>query len=219
MKKGYVISVILLLIVATFIWTASSKEKQFIREVKAYLDQKYPIKMNLIDEPTFSFKLGTYSVLVSPEGMDYITFAAYQSAHGKEKYGDEFPYELWTYEANSQLNQLIHESKFQYDVTGRFSMTGGTDPAILYEGSMPKPYEEVKTYLGPGTKIHIKIDSSLNDSDVETLFYLISLIMERELQFYRISITFNGDKEHFFFNFNEIDSLATSNDLKNLLMN
>lgn len=219
MKKGYVISVILLLIVATFIWGVSSKEKQFIREVKDYLDQKYPIKMNLIDEPTFSFELGNYSILASPEGMDYITFAAYQSAHKKGEYGDRFAYELWTYQANIQLNQLIHQAKFECDVTGRFSMIGGIDPAILYEGSMPKPYEEVKTYLGPGTKIHIKIDNSLNDSDIETLFYLLSLIMEKELQFARMSITFNGDKERFFFNFNEIDSLATSHDLRNLLMN
>lgn len=219
MKKGYVISVIFLLIVTTFIWTASSKEKQFIREVKAYLDQKYPIKMNLIDEPTFSFKLGTYSVLVSPEGMDYITFAAYQSAQKKEECGDEFSYELWTYEANSRLNQLIDKAKFQNAVTGRFSMTGGTDPPILYEGSMPKPYEEVKSYLGPGTSLHIWIDNSLNDNDVETLFSLLSSITQQKMQFEWMSITFNGDKEHFFFNFNEIDSLATSNDLKNLLMN
>lgn len=219
MKKGIIISVILLLIVATFMWMVSLKEKQFIREVQAYLDQKYPIKMNLIDEPTFSFELGNYSVLASPEGMDYIIFAAYQSANEKGEYGDRFSYEFWTYEANSELNQLIHKAKFQCDVTGRFSMIGGTDPAILYEGSMPKSYEEVKTYLGPGTKIHIKIDDSLNDSDIETLFYLLSLIMEKELQFARMSITFNGDKERFFFNFNEIDSLATSHDLKNLLMN
>lgn len=221
MKKGFVV-LSLLLIIATFIGGVigvSLKEKQFIREAKAYLNQKYPIMMNLIDKPKYSFKSGTYSVIVSPEGMDYITFATYQSANKKGEYGDRFAYELWTYEANSELNKLIHEAKFQCDVTGEFSMTGGSHQSILYEGSMPKPYEEVKSYLGSGTSLHIKIDNSFNDNDVETLFYLLSLIKEQEIQFEWMSITFNGDKKQFYFDFDEIDSLVVSSDLKNLLMN
>lgn len=223
MKKGFVISVFLLLIVATFIWLVineiSSKEKEFIREAKVYLDQKYPIKMNLINEPKYSFKTGTYSILVSPEGMEYITFSTYQSSNNKAEYSDRFSYALWTYEANSELNKLIIEAKFQCNVTGEFIMIGGSDQSILYEGSIPKPYEEVKSYLGPGTSLHINIDNSFNDNDVETLFYLLSLIKQQEFQFEWMSITFNEDKKHFQFDIDEINSLVVSSDLKNLLMN
>lgn len=122
MKKSYIVLVFLLVILSVYLYMSFKgtvwKEKEFIREVEAYLDQKYPIKMNLVTEPKYSFKSGTYSVLVSPEGMDYITFVTYQSASNKVEYADRFSYEFWTYEANNELKKVIDEANFQYNVTG-----------------------------------------------------------------------------------------------------
>ncbi|HWK24896.1 MAG TPA: hypothetical protein VNS08_17925 [Ureibacillus sp.] len=223
MKKSKVVLVFLFLVLFITIWMVihgvSSKEEEFISEVNEYLDQKYPIKMKLINEPKYSLKSGTYSVSVSPEGMEYITFAAYQSSNNKEEYSDRFSYEYWTYEANNELKKIIKEANFQYEVTGKFIMIGGSSQSILYEGSMPKPYQEVKSYLGSGTSLHINIDNSFNDNDMETLYYFISLIKQQEFQFEWMSITFNGDKKNFRFNFDEINSLVISSDLKILMMN
>lgn len=62
-------------------WT----KKQFKLDVAKYLDGKYDQEIIFASEVSYSFKLGTYSILVRPKNMDHITFAVMQSQVNKKR--------------------------------------------------------------------------------------------------------------------------------------
>jgi hypothetical protein len=200
--KGYIIlsAISLCIIIIVYLvneGTPTGKHK-FKKELSLYINERFTQNI-VVDNINYSFKLGIYWAMVSPEDNSKLKFQISQSTIGDGLW-DDYIQATWLNEVDRELGEYV-KNIYSPNSKGTIYL-GDIIPVIeayttIPYGNIPS-YHDVKQELGQGSKILININRGFlidnQDEENDKIYKVTQYIKEKDFTFNLISFNYDCEK-------------------------
>ncbi|WP_018751742.1 hypothetical protein [Paenibacillus sanguinis] len=217
----FIITVGVLSMVYVIFYGTPWGKNEFKKDVIKYLNEKYSQEMIINPDAHYSFKLGTYSISVSPRDIKDIQFSVWQTQGKEGKLGDNYFINYWAYQASNHLNSILTVASPNNTISGKVVIQH--EPGLnnyINSKIIPPSYDEVKDQLKNGTYIFIDFRRELDLQNIEKeytdIYDIFQHIKQNGFTFDIIKVDFNKQNK-FRLNYTDFMDIHESQDLKHFL--